>query len=400
MTAESAARAAARSFTLRDATAADAHTLWIWANDPDMRRAAGRTREIAWTEHVQWLRGQLAGDRGLIFIAETAASEPVGVIRFDTGDGWRTARLSYEVAPERRGRGIGGELVSAGVRALRERHPASTLVADVRADNAASLRIFDSAGWERAGREGDLVTFGLRSMPAPAAPARTHVIAASRPWYADFPARLEARTGDRFELITRADELTPERLAAITPRYVFFPHWSHRIPRAIHERYECIVFHMTDVPFGRGGSPLQNLIVRGHTETRISALRCVEALDAGPVYLRRPLALSGSAEEIFLRAAGVIEQMIHVIIREEPMPTPQEGEPVTFRRRTPAESDAGAAKTLDELYDHIRMLDAEGYPQAFLRCGAFTLRLTRAARRHGKLVADVEITMETAHEPG
>jgi len=37
---------------------------------------------------------------------------------------------------------------------------------------------------------------------------------------------------------------------------------------------------MTDVPYGRGGSPLQNLIVRGHTETKLTALRCVRDLDA------------------------------------------------------------------------------------------------------------------------
>ncbi len=27
-------------------------------------------------------------------------------------------------------------------------------------------------------------------------------------------------------------------------------------------KFECVCFHMTDVPYGRGGSPLQNLIIR------------------------------------------------------------------------------------------------------------------------------------------
>jgi methionyl-tRNA formyltransferase len=68
------------------------------------------------------------------------------------------------------------------------------------------------------------------------------------------------------------------------PRYVFFAHWSWKIPRAVYEAHECVIFHMTDVPFGRGGSPLQNLISRGIYETKLSALRCVEEMDAGPVY--------------------------------------------------------------------------------------------------------------------
>ena len=56
---------------------------------------------------------------------------------------------------------------------------------------------------------------------------------------------------------------------------------------------------MTDLPFGRGGSPLQNLITRGISKTKISALRCNEEIDAGPIYLKRPLSLHGSAEEIY-----------------------------------------------------------------------------------------------------
>jgi len=35
------------------------------------------------------------------------------------------------------------------------------------------------------------------------------------------------------------------------------------ILKEIFENYEIILFHMTDLPYGRGGSPLQNLIVRG-----------------------------------------------------------------------------------------------------------------------------------------
>lgn len=100
--------------------------------------------------------------------------------------------------------------------------------------------------------------------------------------------RLTERTGQSFHLITRKEDLTPERLREIAPRTIFFPHWSYLIPPAIHEGWECIIFHMTDLPYGRGGSPLQNLIQRGHRETMLTALRCVAELDAGPIYLKRP----------------------------------------------------------------------------------------------------------------
>jgi methionyl-tRNA formyltransferase len=205
--------------------------------------------------------------------------------------------------------------------------------------------------------------------------------------------RLEERTGYRFHLVTAPESLTETFLEQIQPRYVFFPHWSSIIPPAIHENYECVIFHMTDLPYGRGGSPLQNLIRRGHTSTQISALRCVEALDAGPIYLKRPLSLEGAASEIFLRAANVVEEMIETILRERPAPTPQKGEPVTFQRRKPEESDLAKAPIADlnDLFDFIRMLGAEGYPRAFLDLKGHRIELARVQEESDKLVGTFTI---------
>ena len=161
-----------------------------------------------------------------------------------------------------------------------------------------------------------------------------YVLATSRRWNEVLVRRLEEKTTKAFHLITKKEELTLGQLQKINPRYVFFPHWSHIIPKEIHEAFECIIFHMTDLPYGRGGSPLQNLILRGHLETKITALRCIAELDAGPVYMKRPLSLNGSASEIFLRAADVVENMIGEIVHTEPIPEPQEGEPIVFRRHT------------------------------------------------------------------
>ena len=220
-----------------------------------------------------------------------------------------------------------------------------------------------------------------------------YVIATSRPWNEVMAHRLAERTGHTFHLITRKEELTPERLERLAPRYVFFPHWSYLVPEAIHQAYECVIFHMTDLPYGRGGSPLQNLIQRGHTETKLTALRCVQEIDAGPVYLKRPLCLEGSASEIFLRAASEIEAMIETIIEDEPELQPQEGEPVVFRRRRPEESDLAEASVqdLNDFFDFIRMLDAEGYPRAFLDVHGHRMEFSRVQMESDRLVGTFTI---------
>ena len=59
---------------------------------------------------------------------------------------------------------------------------------------------------------------------------------------------------------------------------------------------------MTDLPYGRGGSPLQNLIIiRGLKTTKITAFKCVAEIDVGPVYLKKTLSLEGNAQDIYFK---------------------------------------------------------------------------------------------------
>lgn len=218
-----------------------------------------------------------------------------------------------------------------------------------------------------------------------------YLVAATRPWNRRvFEERIATLPGE-WRLIEEPAALTPEILEAWRPRYVFFLHWSWRVPAEIVRDFECVCFHMTDVPYGRGGSPLQNLIVRGARSTKLSALRMTEELDAGPVYLKEELSLEGNAEEIFIRASELAAGMIERIVRERPEPRPQEGETVVFRRRRPEESRIPELDSLGRLHDFIRMMDAEGYPHAFLEHGGFRYEFGRAALYDGRIVADVTI---------
>ena len=204
--------------------------------------------------------------------------------------------------------------------------------------------------------------------------------------------KLEKKSKYHFIAINKKEELTLTLLDEVKPDYIFFPHWSFIIPKEIHNKYECVIFHMTDLPYGRGGSPLQNLIVRGYQETKMSAIQCVSSLDAGPIYLKEQLSLLGSAEEIYLRAGKLIEVMIIKILTEQPIPIEQKGEITTFKRRTEEQGDWSGDDTLDELFDKIRMLDADGYPQAFVQVGSYKLEFSRASRKIDCVIADVKIS--------
>lgn len=221
---------------------------------------------------------------------------------------------------------------------------------------------------------------------------KTYIVATIRPWnLKSFHEKLKQFPGN-WHLVSEPEELTLEMVQSVKPRYIFFPHWSHKVSGEMLKAAECVCFHETDLPYGRGGSPVQNLVANGHKQTIISALRMVEELDAGPVYIKRPLSLKGIAEEIFIRAAGIVAEMIEQIVKEEPTPIPQKGTPTVFKRRKPGQSDIQTSvTTIDELFDHIRMLDAEEYPLAYLDIGGFRYEFSRPALRTGHIQADVKI---------
>ena len=222
---------------------------------------------------------------------------------------------------------------------------------------------------------------------------RPLLVLSSRPWNTNLVDRLANRLDRTVKSITVPARLTPEVVAKIEPQWIFVPHWSHWIPDAIWSEWPTVIFHMTDLPYGRGGSPLQNLIQRGHQSTMLTALRCGAGLDTGDVYLKEPLSLHGSAEEIFLRTDALIETMIERIVRDEPNAIPQTGDPVLFSRRTPAQSNLSYCREGDmpSWYDQIRMLDAEGYPHAFLEVHGMRLEFRRVSQRSDGLHADVKI---------
>jgi methionyl-tRNA formyltransferase len=194
-----------------------------------------------------------------------------------------------------------------------------------------------------------------------------------------------------WSLITDKEDLTLENIKKINPKYIFFPHWSWIVPKEITDSYDCVCIHMTDLPYGRGGSPLQNLIIKGHKVTKITALKMVQELDTGDIYHKVSLDLLGSAQEIFMEAANKVYELIKFIVENNPTPQPQEGEVVNFNRRKPSQSEIPKDITFDKIYDYVRMLDADTYPAAYIDCGGFRLLFKKAKLDNGKLTMEVDV---------
>lgn len=222
---------------------------------------------------------------------------------------------------------------------------------------------------------------------------KTYILLTNKVWHDELFLNLKTRKDEIWIRLTKVEEFTIENLVAIQPNKIFIPHWSNIIASDIFNAFECIVFHMTDLPFGRGGSPLQNLILNGYNATKISALRVEEGIDSGPIYLKKGLSLEGNAMEIFQRSSPIILEMIIEIIDQNLTPNQQTGSPLIFKRRKPEQSNIKDLEDIQQLYNQIRMLDCEGYPNAFFETENFKIEFYNAdLNSPTELKANVRIT--------
>lgn len=167
---------------------------------------------------------------------------------------------------------------------------------------------------------------------------KNYVLCTSQPWGVavfdrlTLPSDPPAVEEERWTLLRTPADVA--RLSAKTEaRYIFFVHWSHVVPARVLAAAECVNVHCTALPYGRGGNPIENLLLRGHTETVLTAHRMTEEVDAGPIYgARGPVALGGPRADILARFVEPTESLLRWIVAAEPAPRPQEGEPVLFRR--------------------------------------------------------------------
>ena len=170
-------------------------------------------------------------------------------------------------------------------------------------------------------------------------------------------------------LVKSPKKLSLKYVQKINPKMIFFPDWSWIVPAEIVNNYKCICFHESDLPKFRGGSPIQNQIIRRIENTKSTAFLMTDGLDEGEIILKRNLSLKGSLEEIFERMIENNYSMIQQIIQGKYVLTKQKGKPTKFRRRTPKESELNHLDFPKKyLYNFIRML-SDPYPNAFIKIG-------------------------------
>ena len=212
-----------------------------------------------------------------------------------------------------------------------------------------------------------------------------YIFCAYRKWSLELYEELSKKYGKKLILIKNPKKLTFSKIQKINPKFIFFPDWSWIVPKEIFKNFKCVCFHESNLPKFRGGSPLQNQIIRGIKKTKSTAFLMSSGIDEGDIILQKNLSLDGSLNEIFDRMKKNDFEMITKIIQGKYISKKQMGKPTYFKRRKPEESEL---KNLNfskkQLYDFIRMLE-DPYPNAFIKIGKKKIIFKSAELKHNKL---------------
>jgi methionyl-tRNA formyltransferase len=129
-----------------------------------------------------------------------------------------------------------------------------------------------------------------------------------------------------------------------------------------------VVVHASELPKGKGMSPMTWQVLEGSNTIPLTLFEAVEALDAGPVYLRDALNLKGNEllPEIQELLGRKILKMCTAFVGQWPAildrGVPQTGESTFYRRRSPEDSRLDPHKSISEQFNLLRVVDNEKYP--------------------------------------
>jgi methionyl-tRNA formyltransferase len=186
--------------------------------------------------------------------------------------------------------------------------------------------------------------------------------------------------------------------------------WNHDVDKSEHAEVLClisygkivspeqlsrfqnsIVVHESDLPIGRGWSPMTWQVLEGKRKIPICLLEASERVDAGLVYLRSEILLSGTelVADLRKKQASATFQLLRDFLTRYPFSVSegkvQKGEPSYYPRRKPVDSKIDPNKTIRELFPLLQVVDNERYPAYFeLNGKRFLLKIEADEREEKK----------------
>jgi RimJ/RimL family protein N-acetyltransferase len=124
--------------TLRKATSDDASDLLAWRNDPLTRAMSRSSDPVEAAEHARWFQRVLQDATCTLLIGEDDGRK-IGMVRLSRGE---ETEVSINLNPAVRGGGLSRALLTQALA-----QESGALLAVIKPENLASIRLFEGAGF-------------------------------------------------------------------------------------------------------------------------------------------------------------------------------------------------------------------------------------------------------------
>ncbi len=150
----------------------------------------------------------------------------------------------------------------------------------------------------------------------------------------------------------------------------FFLSYDRIVPASVMRQHQHnLIVHESDLPKGRGWSPLTWQILEGKKRIPIVLFEAGLKVDSGPVYFKEWMVFEGHelVDELRRKQAEATIRLIKKFFSTYPPRTTkkQRGRPTYYHQRTPADSEVNTTSTLKEIFNLLRVSDNERYPVFF-----------------------------------
>ena len=163
-----------------------------------------------------------------------------------------------------------------------------------------------------------------------------------------------------------------KKIKSTDPDFILFYGWSWVIKKKIFSKYNCLMLHPSPLPKFRGGSPLQNQIIRNIKKSAVTIFKINEVIDGGDILYQSKLSLKGSLNDIFERMSKIgLKGTQKILNSKKTKQKKQIHNKATYYKRWKPEESEITIKELKKsdpvyIYNKLRMLD-DPYPNPFIK---------------------------------
>jgi methionyl-tRNA formyltransferase len=154
--------------------------------------------------------------------------------------------------------------------------------------------------------------------------------------------------------------------------FCFCLSFSQLISSKIRQKFRhTLVVHESDLPAGKGWSPLTWQILEGKNQVSTTLFEAADQVDSGAIYAQRRIVFEGHelVNELRQGQASATQDLCRWFVDNYPesisAARDQQGEESFYARRRPEDSELDPNKTIAEQFNLLRVVDNDRYPAFF-----------------------------------